>query len=287
MANLVLVKIIRSDSKAFLLGTSPWKILSNGLTGIDFPNFSIYSDKNGTGDGALLSGKRIDDRDIQIKCRNLDTANNKSIRAAAISFFSPKFSYKVYVTYQGVTRWADAELEAFKCPSENIYRPMNLTVKFFCKDGFLKSVDNFGKDIASISPGFGFPYIEALSPLIPVYASIYNYNNAVTINNDGDAMTYPRVTINFKGEVTNPKIYKDDYYVRILDTFENGDVVEMDFEKCTITKNGTNWIQYIDRSSTFTEMGLDIGDSTVGFEADDGDSYMSVYVYYNKLYLGL
>lgn len=283
----VLVKIIRSDNKAFLLGTSPWRILSDGLRGIDAPSFSVYTDKNGAGDGALLSGKRINDRDIQITCRSLDTANNASVRAAALSFFSPKYSYKVYVTYQGVTRWAAAELEAFKCPSENINRPMTLTVKFYCPDGFLKSVDNYGKDIASITPGFGFPYMEATSPVIPVYAAISNYSNEVVITNDGDALTYPRVTINFSGTVTNPKLYKDSYYVRILGEFVAGDVLTVDFEACTIKKNGTNWIQYIDRSSTFTDMGLDIGDSIFGFDADDGDAYMSVYVYYNKLYLGL
>ena len=288
MANLVLVKVIRSDSKSFLLGTLPWRILSDGLTGIDAPNFSVYSDKNGVGDGALLSGKRIDDRDVQIKCRNLDTANNASIRSAALSFFSPKYSYKLYITYQGITRWAEAELEAISCPSQNIHRPMTLTVKFYCKDGFLKSVDDFGKDIASISAGFGFPYIECTSPkAIPCYAGIFNFNQEVVITNDGDAMTYPRVTINFKGAVRNPKIYKNDFYVRIIDSFNQGDVVNIDFENCTITKNGVNWIQYIDRSSTFTEMGLDLGDSTIGFEADDGDSNMAVYVYYNKLYLGL
>ena len=61
----------------------------------------------------------------------------------------------------------------------------------------------------------------------------------------------------------------------------------IDFENCTIYKNGVNWIQYIDRSSTFTDMGLGIGDSTMGFAADDGDAYMAVFVYYNKLYLGM
>ena len=34
-------------------------------------------------------------------------------------------------------------------------------------------------------------------------------------------------------------------------------------------------------------MGLNLGDSKVGFSADDGDGNMAVYVYYNKLYLGL
>lgn len=167
---------------------------------------------------------------------------------------------------------------------------MQMVVKFYCKDGFMKSVDDFGQDIASIEPGFGFPYIETHlddDPVIPAYADLYAFNQEVTIDNDGDTMTYPRVTISFNGTTVNPKIYKDDYFVRILDTFDEGDVVEIDFENCTIKKNGQNWIHYIDRASTFTDMGLGMGSSTFGFEADDGDSHMHVFLYFNKLFLGL
>lgn len=287
MANLVLIRIIRSDGKSFVLGTGAWRILSDGLKGIDFPNFSVYSDKNGVGDGALLSGKRIDDRDIQVKCKSTDPSANASVRSSTISFFNPKYTFRLYITYHGVTKWIDSEMQGFSCPSENVHRPMTLTVKFYCKDPMLKSVDDFGKDIASISAGFGFPYVECEDPVIPAYADIYSYNHEVVIENDGDAMTYPRVTINFNGSALNPKIYKDDYYVRILGRFKEGDVVEIDFENCTIRKNGINWIQNIDRASTFTEMGLNLGDSKIGFAADDGDGNMAVFVYYNKLYLGL
>ena len=288
MANMVLIRIVRSDGKSFILGTGAWRILSDGLKGIDFPNFSVYSDKNGVGDGALLSGKRIDDRDVQITCKSVDPSANQPIREATMAFFNPKFTFKLFITYQGVTKWIEGELQGFSCPSENIHRPMTLTVKFYCKDPMLKSVDDFGKDIASISAGFGFPYIESVTEkVIPCYAGIFNFNHEVVINNDGDAMTYPRVTINFSGHVVNPKIYKDNYYVRILGSFYEGDVVVIDFENCTIRKNGVNWIQHIDRSSTFTEMGLDIGDSKIGFQADDGDGNMAVFVYYNKLFLGL
>lgn len=287
MSNLVLVRIVRSDDQTFVLGTGAWRILSNGLTGIDFPNFSIYSEKNGVGNGALFSGKRIDDRDIQIKCKSTDPKSNKTIRDATITFFNPEYSFKLYITYQGVTKWIEGELQGFRCPSENIYRPMTLTVKFYCKDAFLKSVDDFGKNIASIVPCFGFPYIDVLDPLIPVHSDIYQFSHEVVISNDGDTMTYPRVTMNFSGEALNPQIYKDGYYVRVLGLFEDGDVLEIDFEKCTVTKNGANWIQHIDRSSTFTEMGLAKGSSKMGFSADDGDGNIAVYIYYNKLYLGL
>lgn len=279
------IKCVRSDNKVFVIGTGSWRILSDGLTGVDYPNVSVFHDKNGVGDGALDSGKRVDDRDIQVKAKTTNPANNEAVRKIAIAFFNPKYSYKLYITYMGLTRWIEGEIQGFNCPSGNVFRPITMTIKFYCKDGFMKSVDDFGQNIASIKAAFAFPYIQTAK--IPVVADVYNYHQSVTIANDGDTMSYPRVTINFTGSAKNPKIYKDSYYVRILGSFQEGDVLQMDFENCTITKNGTNWIQYIDRSSTFTEMGLAIGDSTIGFAADDGDANMAVYVYYNKLYLGV
>ena len=287
MANLVLMKIVRDDDKSITLGSGEWRIPSNGLKGIDFPMFSNFSEKNAVGDGALSSGKRVDDRDIQITARTTNPSNNKANRADVIHFFNPKHTFKIYATYQGVTMWASGELSGFSCPSENIYRPMVLTVKFYCANPFMKSVDDFGKNIAAITPGSGFPYIEVADPVIPAYADIYTFNNQVVITNDGDTVTYPRVRIDIKGNVTNPAIYRDEYFIKILGSFEAGDVIEIDFEECTIKKNGENWIHHIDRSSTFTEMSLAVGESTIRFEADDGDANMAVYVYYNKLYLGL
>lgn len=284
---LVLVRIVRSDDKSFILGTGAWRIISKGLKGIDFPNFSVYPEKNGVGAGSLIAGKRIDDRDIQIDCRSTDPRSNQTLRDATITFFNPEYTFRLYITYMGVTKWIEAELQGFSCPSENINRPMSLTVKFYCADPFLKSVDDFGQDIALINAGFGFPYIEVKDPLIPVFASTYGYNQEVVLTNDGDTMTYPRVTVNFHGMTVNPKIYKNDYFVRILDTFQDGDVLELDFDNGIVYKNGVNWTQHTDRASNFTEMGLGKGDSTMGYAADDGDGNMAVFIYYNKRYLGL
>ena len=139
MANLVLIRVVRSDGKNYTIGAGEWKIPSDGLKGIDFPSFSLFSEKNAIGDGALLSGKRVNDRDVQVTARSVNPKHNLANRTEAISFFNPKYSFKLYVTYLGVTRWLDAELQGFSCPSENIYRPMQMVVKFYCKDGFMKS----------------------------------------------------------------------------------------------------------------------------------------------------
>ena len=39
--------------------------------------------------------------------------------------------------------------------------------------------------------------------------------------------------------------------------------------------------------SDFTEMGIPVGDVSVSYGADDGDNYLSVNLYYNKLYTSI
>ena len=61
MSGIVKVRCVREDGKEFLLGTdSAWRILSDGLEGIDYPKISVYSEKSAVKDGALLTGMRID-----------------------------------------------------------------------------------------------------------------------------------------------------------------------------------------------------------------------------------
>lgn len=286
MSEIVQVRCVRADGQEFLLGTnSAWRILSNGLKGIDYPAISNFSSKNAVKDGAIITGSRVDCRDIQVKAKTTLTKLNAVLRQQAISFFRPKTLYKLYITYQGVTRWSEGLIEGMSCPSENIHLPMYLTVKFFCPDGYLKSVDDYGKNIASITPRFAFPYIQ--TPRIPIVADTFNYEKNVVITNDGDDVANPVIQISFKDECTNPKIMRGDYYVRMLGEFSKGDILVIDCDHNRITKNGTNWIQHIDRTSSLTDMVLTIGDNVISFGADAGDNNLDVFIYFYKRYLGI
>lgn len=286
MSGIVNVKCVREDGKEFLLGTgSAWRILSDGLEGIDYPKISVYSEKSAVKDGALLTGMRIDDRSIQITAKTVLTKLNAVLRRDAISFFRPKMRYRLYITYQGVTRWIDGVIEGFSCPSQNIHMPMKLTVKFYCEDTHLKSVDNFGKNIASITPRFAFPYIQTQK--IKIASESFNFAKTVTISIDGDDEVKPVIRITFRGGCVDPVIKKDDAYVRVMGNFVSGDVLIIDCESYRVTKNGENWIHHIDKTSSFTDMGLAVGDNRVAFSAQAGDPNMDVYVYFNKRYLGM
>ena len=278
-----LVRCVRSDAKEFAIGLSDWKITK--LEGVDSPNFSLFIDKNAIGDGALLSGKRVDDRDVYVEAKSRFPHKNEELRVRALAFFNPKYTYRLHVTYQGITRWISGELEGFSVPSGNVYQNMVMKVRFYCSDPYFRSEDNFGKDIASSQRMFGFPYIQTAK--IKTVPSAFNFAKLVKITNDGDVETYCMARILFSGQTTNPKIVKDDYFVRVCETFTSGDILEIDFANATIRKNGVNIIQKIDRGSTFTSMQLDVGTSNIGFAADTGDANMSVTIYFNKLYLGV
>ena len=220
-----LVRCVRGDAKEFTIGLSDWKITK--LEGVDSPNFSLFTDKNAIGDGALLSGKRVDDRDVYVEAKSRFPHKNEELRARALAFFNPKYTYILHVTYQGITRWISGELEGFSVPSGNVYQNMIMKVRFYCSDPYFRSEDNFGKDIASSQRMFGFPYIQTAK--IKTVPSAFNFAKLVKITNDGDVETYCMARILFSGQTTNPKIVKDDYFVRVCDTFTSGDILEIDF----------------------------------------------------------
>lgn len=185
----------------------------------------------------------------------------------------------------GKTLWCDAKVRIVSIPSENMYSLTKFTVSFVRESPYLKSIDEFGENLAQTMNIYGFPsYITSNVGLVYDYFKFADY---VDITNDGDVDTFMRVVFTATGEVVNPKIIKDNKYVKILDTMQNGDIYELDFVKLTIKKNGNNAIGKIDRTSDFSAMKLNIGDNIVSYSADSGEALLGVYIYYNKLYLGV
>lgn len=283
----VFVKFIRDDGREFTLNNDNWKIPSNGLEGFgDFSN-SVNVIDNGTGDGGMFSSSRVPhkDRTISAKCRNKHLA--EILRHEATSFFRPKNTYKVYLTYMGRTRWAEGIVERFNISTGNIHQPIELTVTLLFADPYLRSYEDFGKNIASVRGMAGFPYLCAVTRGIPT--GIFDYAAMVNISNDGDVEAYCKVVLRAKGEVLNPKLTINERYIRILDRMQDKDVIIIDFtvNPPTVRKNGVNIIGKCDRTSEFDDMALVIGDSVVQYTADSGTNVLTVSVYFNKLYASM
>ena len=288
MSDKVKVRIVRDDGREFNIDGTDWKIPSDGLEGFgDFENDIVMID-NAIGDGAIYGAERIAQKDRTIVAKSQNPLLNEILRRAAMSFFNSKAMFKVYITYMGVTRWAEGKIHRFSLPTDNIHRTMTMTVTFLFGDPFLKSYDDFGKNIAAVIPMCGFPYLCSITDgtLKGVTGGVFEYAQTVLLENDGDVETYCKAVFTAKGQVTNPKLVINDKYVRIIDEMVAGDVIIIDFAKNppTVRKNGVNHIGHCDRTSSFDDMALIVGTSEVAYTADNGTNALSVSIYYNKLY---
>lgn len=282
-SNDAMIKVTRSDGRTFELGTL-WGITK--LEGIDAPDFHTYTSENATGDGVTITGERAEKRLIAVSAtlRGVSNTLTAAARSEAVHFFALRYTYRLDITYRGVTRWTMASLDAFSCPSGNVYAPVKLTAEFICPDPWLRSVDDFAQNIALVSGYSGFPYMVKQGGA-PV--GVYNFARSVAIYNDGDVPVGFRAVLYARGEVENPRIIKGDSYVKILDTMEQGDIIEIDLTEKTITKNGVNYLSRIDRSSNFTGINLGVGDNTIAYDADNGNNLLDVTLYFNLGYVGM
>lgn len=284
----VYLRIVRSDGKEFYAdgkhdGSADWGITA--LSGIGIVEPEYFSENKAVGDGDIINGRRVKSRSINFSAIAKNSFMSKILRKAAISFFNPKYDFNVYVTYRGETKWITGVIDDIDIPSENLRNQQKVSIEFLCADPFFKSVDEFGADIAASTPMWTFEEID--DPDWGEPFDYYNFAKSIDISNDGDVETYCRIVIRATGDVTNPKFMHNNSYIRIIDTMVKNDVIEIDIVNRHILKNGKNILAKIDRTSDFAGMTFNVGDNTISFDADVGDTNMSVTLFYNKLYLGV
>jgi len=295
------VLIHRSDGQTFAIDDKPIGLLE--LKGVDAPAMEVFTEKNAVGDGDTVTGSRVAARDITIRAKSRGGIKNAILRARAVVFFDPQFTYDVDISYDGVTRTArDCRLRAVAIPSGSLYQPLDITATFLCPYGYLDGEGGMdGVDLNSITPRLGWPYVSMMKDGVPGKArsglddapgmlfGVYNYDKTVVIHNRGSAPTWVRgvFTAMGPGTVQNPKLIHGDAFVRVLYTMNPGDVVDIDTEKRIVRINGVNALNKIDKASSFGSMRVDPGYSVIGFDADTNPDQLSARVYFQIRYLGV
>lgn len=295
------VLIHRSDGQTFAMDDKPIGLLE--LKGVDAPAMEVFTEKNAVGDGDTVTGSRVAARDITIRAKSRGGIKNAILRARAVVFFDPQYTYDVDISYDGVTRTArDCRLRAVAIPSGSLYQPLDITATFLCPYGYLDGEGGMdGVDLNSITPRLGWPYVSMMKDGVPGKArsglddapgmlfGVYNYDKTVVIHNRGSAPTWVRgvFTAMGPGTVQNPKLIHGDAFVRVLYTMNPGDVVDIDTEKRIVRINGVNALNKIDKASSFGGMRVDPGYSVIGFDADTNPDQLSARVYFQIRYLGI
>ena len=295
------VLIHRSDGQTFAMDDKPIGLLE--LKGVDAPAMEVFTEKNAVGDGDTVTGSRVAAREITIRAKSRGGIKNAILRARAVVFFDPQYTYDVDISYDGVTRTArDCRLKAVAIPSGSLYQPIEITATFLCPYGYLDGEGGMdGVDLNSITPRLGWPYVSMMKDGVPGKArsglddapgmlfGVYNYDKTVVIHNRGSAPTWVRgvFTAMGPGTVQNPKLIHGDAFVRVLYTMNPGDVVDIDTEKRIVRINGVNALNKIDKASSFGSMRVDPGYSVIGFDADTNPDQLSARVYFQIRYLGI
>lgn len=296
---IVKVRVVRSDGDSMEFGTgTDWGIPSDGLENWSNLDSEVEISENVTFDGGTVTNKRVASIDRTVKARLRNASLNELMRERVTRFFNPKYSYEAHIEYQGRKLWCQGEQYGFTCDAGNVYQPVSFTWTILCPMPYLMGEDDFGKDIANIDAKFGFPLYSCTSATGEAKGvanaggfiwSAYSFARTVELANNGDVDTFCRAVMIANGTVTNPKLIKGGKYVRIIDTLQQGDVVEIDFTQRppTVTKNGESIIQKCDRLSSFVGMEFAVGLNTIQYDADNGSALLSVSLYYNERFLGV
>lgn len=279
--------IHRSDGQTFAMDDRPIGLLE--IRGVDAPAMEVFTEKNAVGDGDTVTGSRVASRDITLRAKSRGGIKNAILRARAVAFFDPQYTYDVDISYDGVTRTArDCRLRAVAIPSGSLYQPLDITATFLCPYGYLDGEGGMdGVDLNSITPRLGWPYVSMENA--GMLFGVYNYDKTVVIHNRGSAPTWVRgvFTAMGPGTVQNPKLIHGDAFVRVLCTMNPGDVVDIDTEKRVVRINGVNALNKIDKASSFGGMRVDPGYSVIGFDTDTNPDQLSARVYFQIRYLGV
>ncbi|MBQ0057312.1 MAG: phage tail family protein [Bacteroidales bacterium] len=302
--NIITIELT-CNGKTLLMGPGE-DIDINAVTGLESSELEISTSDNALVDGASVDGKKIKPRAIHIEASFKSNKDNAANRAAVIKFFNPKYTGKALITCMGVSRNIEYELEGWTFKkTKNVDQKLGIIVDLLCPDPYMLNVDNFGKNMANITPLFAFPWMmlsrrasgkldynpKARGLLLGGATMGYRtLHKEVVLANDGDVSTGVQIQfIATRGEVTNPKITNTltGQYMRVNIVMQQGDVLLIDTNERhqVITLNGVNCYQKIDRKSEPFQ--LDVGDNYLEYDADVNYTNLDVNLFYTPKYLGV
>lgn len=290
----VQMKIVRSDGRVLETRPGGWTVEESKLENWDTFEQEITTASNVLTDGSSLVGKRLGEIDRTAYLAYL--GNDKTLleqQTEAKTFFNPKFTFQVYMTYNGRTRWVEGELDAFQCALYKGMMVTEITFTLLCLDPYWRDSDGNDRSLTDAEPMFGFPFVSILEPnaLRGFNASRLIFDGKNTVYNSGDVPTFYTIRMEFDGEVKNPSITKDGKTIKVLDTMVAGDVVEIDLQSAPpkLTKNGSNAIQLASRDSSFTGMEMQVGANIFTYTMDNVEnrSLMHVSILHHEKYLGV
>lgn len=281
----VVLRAVRSDGQVFEYNGDDWGLTS--LEGVDFPKFEISKADRGYGNGSIITGKRKEARDIDIKARERNAGNNTFDRPLALGFHNSNFTFDLYITYMGVTRIAKGcELQGSKCPSGNVFDALTLTVSYLHPESDLLGEASESTNFTAVDPTWHWSRVYAQGGSL-IYGVI-NHATSKVLNYLGSEDTFIHVRLEASGLVEGVNIGVGGINVHIDCTLGSGDVLELDSEGKTVKVNGVDLAPASYNGELVPKLILTYGDNVVTVKADDeGNTAFDADVTYVGRYGGI
>ena len=258
------------------------------IEGIEASSYTINTISSNQ-DGAIVTSEKVEPREITITGDIEKNENETKNREKLIRFFNPKSTGIFYITRNDKERKIQYRVSSFDFTTNKLHEYIDFTLVLeSTEEPYFEDAKNKGNNLALISPQFAFPLVIRPIPKgkIMGYRVFKQYMPLV---NDGDKETGIEIVITAKrGAMKNIKLtLNDDKHIKVNQTLNQWDVliINTNPRKKSVTLNGVNIINKIDRNSTF--FNLRIGKNILKYECEDGATNIDIDVQFYRKFLGV
>lgn len=235
--------------------------------------------KNATGNGVIVTGWYMPEREISITARISRYNADDTLR-----YFKANKTLKMIIGSRRINVIVeDAKINW----ALGFYNEPRLELSLIAPDPYFYDVSDFGRNLAGVYPQFGFPW--TYSPDKPISFGYYEFTDKTVFENDGDNEVGIKVKMEATGSVKNVKFENltTGQFVGVNVDLVEGDVLEISTvsnndDTPYIRLNGEDIFDQIDRMSTFFKLAT--GDNFLQYSAESGSTEMNVYLYYSPKY---
>ena len=257
------------------------------IEGIEASSYTINTISSEQ-DGAIVTSTKIEPREITIT-GDIEKNKNETVnRDKLIRFFNPKTTGEFYITRNNVERKIQYRVSSLDFATNKLYEYIQFTLVLESTENpYFEDANNRGNNLTLISPQFTFPLVIMQERKKIMGYKVYK--PYMPLVNDGDKETGLEIIITAsRGQMKNIKLtLNDNEYMQVNVTLNQWDVLTINTNprKKSVTLNGTNIINKIDRNSTFFSIG--IGKSILKYECDDGATNIDINVKFYRKFLGV
>lgn len=292
--NYLLCTFKRDDGEMLQMGCGcVFKIVS--IKGIEASQYTLHTSSSAMEHGSSITGKKIEERNISIVFGIDDQINREVYRKEAVQFFNPMNTFTLKLNWCYRQAQIGCEIASFNFSDiQSMWDILEGNLELLCPNPFWEDCDNFGKNIASITPQWSWPLVFAKEKALHhECGKIYGYRTFrknVELLNEGDVPT--GIMIRFtaeRGAVKNPKITKvsTGEFIEVMVELKKGDLLEINTNKGHkgVFLNGENISRKINKLSTYFEISRN--ENTIRYDAEENYTNLDVYLYYQSKYLGV